>query len=487
MKEFSVQLADRTLAAREGDNLYGLLRREGLAPDAYCGGQGRCGKCLVRVNGREVLACRTSVAEDMKVELPAETTLPDAAAVFACADARPEGVCLAFDIGTTTLVGFLLDEEGQVLSARSELNPQLPYGADVVSRLRSAVTEDSAGEQGRLIREGVLRLARELGALPGRISRICAVGNPAMQQLFFGISCDNLIGIPFTPHFRRTECLDAGAYLPDFAGAALYTLPDFAGYVGADICADLIAEDIGAAPVAYTSAAQLLVDIGTNGEMVLSCASGLYCTATAAGPALEGAGISCGMRAARGAIDRVQISDGRMVCHLIGEEKDPDLRAAGICGCGLIDAVACALDLGLLDRRGRLLNGPIPLRDGLSLSQDDVRALMMAKGAIAAGITLLTDEAGIGLEDIGCVKLAGAFGSFLDPASACRIGLLPKELSNRIRSVGNAAGRGACLFAADPERRSAACDCLAASVRAVELSRLPGFSRRFAKCMMLEP
>ncbi len=471
--------------------LFSVLREHGLAPESYCGGAGSCGKCTVLVNGTEVLSCRTRIDRDMSVELPerfrSAAAQADPSPEGRSTEARcPAGRLLAYDVGTTTLCAYRLDAHGRVLGTASRLNPQMPYGADVVSRLRSALTEGTARAQQDAMREAMRALAEELGLSAEEASsdavrpeRIAFVGNPAMQQLLLGLDCTNLVKIPFLPVITGFLETDAGRLFPEWAGVPLLSLPDFSGYVGADTAACLFAEGFTEA-----GSGRLLVDIGTNGELVLGGPCGLVCTATAAGPALEGAGISCGMRAAAGAIDHVSLDEnGRLRPHVIGEEA-PE-AAKGICGSGLIDAVACARRAGLISERGKIIGGDtLPLTDNIELTQEDIRALMLAKGAIAAGIRLLAEEAGLALEEIREVVLAGAFGSFMDAENACRIGLIPAELSGRIRAVGNAAGRGACLLAAGQIGRDKV-TALTQSVRPVELASLPGFRRTFARCMLL--
>ena len=228
----------------------------------------------------------------------------------------------------------------------------------------------------------------------------------------------------------------------------------------------------------------LMVDIGTNGEMVLGNRERMTACSTAAGPALEGAKIKFGMRGAPGAINHVWVENGSLRCSVIGGGT-----AAGICGSGLIDAVACLLELGLLNARGRLLTSEeldgeriVRLTDSVYVTQNDIREVQMAKGAIAAGISLMARELGIEISQIGSVLLAGAFGSFLRPESACRIGLLPAELLGKITAVGNAAGSGAKMMACSKEE-FARTDELIAQIEFIELASLPGFQREFAKNM----
>jgi len=223
----------------------------------------------------------------------------------------------------------------------------------------------------------------------------------------------------------------------------------------------------------------LLVDIGTNGEMVLGNKDRLVACSTAAGPALESANISCGMRGQIGAIDHVHLENDKMECSVIGGGK-----AMGICGSGLIDAAAAALELGLINTRGRVQTEDrnIPLTDGIVLTQDDIRQLQLAKGAIAAGIRLMAEYLEIELEAIRKVYLAGAFGTFMDPEAACRIGLLPQELAGKIQSIGNAAGSGTKLLACDNTALDYA-QRLVEKAEFLELASVEDFQFAFAENM----
>lgn len=476
----------RNIAAAEGTTLLSLLRSHGFAPEAPCGGHGTCGKCRVLVDGTERLACQTVVDRDMRVTLPEKTeetnVLETGLDVSVPMDPVRRGYLLAFDIGTTTVVGYLLDEAGKELSSASMLNPQEPFGADVISRIQLALNGEAAAMTA-CIREGLTKLTKEAcekaGVEPDRIGVVSIVGNPCMQQLFLGLPVRNLVTVPFAPCITKSDRKPAKETVPLWENAVLLTPPDISGYVGADTMGCVLATGM------YASGdVTLMVDIGTNGEMVLGNRERMTACSTAAGPALEGAKIKFGMRGAPGAINHVWVENGSLRCSVIGGGT-----AAGICGSGLIDAVACLLELGLLNARGRLLTSEeldgeriVRLTDSVYVTQNDIREVQMAKGAIAAGISLMARELGIEISQIGSVLLAGAFGSFLRPESACRIGLLPAELLGKITAVGNAAGSGAKMMACSKEE-FARTDELIAQIEFIELASLPGFQREFAKNM----
>ena len=477
--ELTIKLAQQRshMEVPMGTNLLEALRSGGFIVDAPCGGRGTCGKCKVTVDGVEMLACQTTVHRDMTVELPEIGRDSILTAGISVASGLSGGCHVAFDIGTTTIAGFLIDGSGQALCSESCENPQRAYGADVISRIQYAIKTDGT-VQTHLIRQCLSRMitamCQKCGVDEENIQILSIVGNPAMQQLFLGISPENLAKLPFTPVLTQMQEVAAKEYLPCLPNAKLLIVPDISGFVGADTMACLLSTDLGTQKD-WT----LLVDIGTNGEMVLGNKDRMVASSTAAGPALEGANISCGMRGRPGAIDHVWIENGTLRCSTIG-----GLKAEGICGSGLIDAAAAALELGLINSRGRVQTEDrcIHLTDQVTLTQEDIRQLQLAKGAIAAGIQLMTEHLEIEPEDIQEVFLAGAFGTFMDPASACRIGLLPRELEGRTKAVGNAAGSGAKLLACDPGARDRI-PSLMEKAEFLELASIPDFQYIFAENM----
>lgn len=478
--------ADIDHSVSSGANLMEALRSAGIFLDAPCGGNGRCGKCIVTVNGVETLACQTTVEQDMQVRIPEWKDLHvmhEGIVTDMHMDPLCSGPLLAIDIGTTSVVCFLLDgNSGRELATASSLNPQTAFGADVISRIREAL-DGKLDQERDVIRMELTRqisdVCRAASVAPEDIGLVSVVGNPAMQQLFLGISPENLAGVPFDPVLTEASTIPCRDILPICRNALLLIVPDISGYVGADTMGCVLstrlydAEDL-----------TLMVDIGTNGEMVLGNRDRMIACSTAAGPALEGANILFGMRGTDGAIDHVRVSDNGFRCSVIGGGK-----ATGICGSGLIDAVAASLDAGLLNKRGRIstteeIDGQrfIPLKDGVYLTQDDIRQVQLAKGAICAGVQLMAGQLGKQVQDIKRVLLAGAFGSFMDPDSACRIGLLPEELKGRITAVGNAAGSGAKLLACDKVEIQRTQE-LRSKIEFLELASLKEFSGTFARAM----
>ena len=477
----------RQIRVEPNTTILQAARQLGMVLDAPCGGNGTCGKCKVKMNGKEVLACQTKIDTDVAVELPQQTAaniLTSGQTVVSSVDPIQPGYLVAFDIGTTTVVCFLLSPEGQELAAESKLNPQVAYGADVISRIRSAL-EGELDALTKVIRAGMSELIAKCcgkaGITPSQIGVISVVGNPCMQQLFLGISPDNLAAVPFTPVLTEVNTEKAAAIFPECSDAILLTIPDISGYVGADTVGCVLASQMYKA-----EETTLMVDIGTNGEMVLSHAGRMAACSTAAGPALEGANITFGVRSGTGAIDHVWEENGELCYSVIGN-REP----TGICGSGIIDAIAVALERKLINKRGRIQsteqqNGQraIYLSDHIYLTQEDIRQVQIAKGAIAAGIHLMCSYLGITPAQIQRVILAGAFGSFLNPESACRIGMLPEELSGKIIAAGNLAGVGAKVTAISKEQ-FAFTEELVKRIEFIELADMPDFQKTFAKCMTL--
>ena len=478
--QVTVLPAGKKLTVAYGENLLSVLRENGFFVNAICGGSGSCGKCKVWMDGEEVLACRTVIQQDMTVTL----SKVESKNILMDGDFQPVtapcqgGYCLAVDIGTTTVACYLLDgESGQELSRDSALNPQTSYGADVISRIRYALNghrEELTAAIRKCVENLACGLCKNAGVAPDQITQISIVGNPAMQQLFLGISPDNLVKIPFAPVLTQAEKKNAKEYLPAFSDADILIVPDVSGYVGADTLACILATDLY-----KQEELTLLVDIGTNGEMVLGNRNRMVACSTAAGPALEGAGIVLGMRGQTGAIDHVWLENGKICCSVIGGGE-----AVGICGSGIIDAVAVALDTGLVNERGRIQNEErrIYLTEQIYLTQEDIRQVQLAKGAIAAGIEMMAAQLGVSLEDIQKVYLAGAFGTFMKAASACRIGMLPAVLESKITVVGNAAGGGAKRLACNRHTLALTQD-LVKQIVFIELATVPEFQRCFARNM----
>ncbi|HSB69410.1 MAG TPA: ASKHA domain-containing protein [Candidatus Methylomirabilis sp.] len=418
-------------------------------------------------------------------------------------DRREEAYGIAFDIGTTSVVGYLIHLfSGKEIARAFRLNGQQPWGADVLSRSSHAmerahgVSDLQAAVTGTL-NQIITECCSQVDAR--HVYYMTVVGNPIMHHLALGITPASIAVSPYLPVTRDGLCVraaDLGIALPN---AWVYFLPLIGAYVGADTLAVIMATGMD-----LSEEIQLAVDIGTNGEMVLGSRGHLLACSAPAGPAFEGAEIRHGMRATAGAIDRVRIGEDVRV-WTIG-----DAPPRGICGSGLVDAVAQMIRRGIVDPRGRLL--PRPLQEGrlpaklaerlvgeghtwefvlsrdpyVAVTQEDVRQLQLAKGTILCGVRVLMDELGIDASRIARVSLAGAFGNFLDKRSALGIGMLPRSIPlERILGVGNAAGHGSRMTLLSKSIRRRA-EMLAPRVEYFELSKHPRFEELFAESMGFE-
>lgn len=502
------------LRAAPGTPLRDLLFEQGV--EFPCGGHGRCRGCKIRVLAGRVpvnaaqrehlsqheiadgwrLACQCVAEDDLLIELrqwDAAILTNDTPFAFT----PQEGLGVAVDVGTTTLVAQLLSlETGQVLAVRTALNPQARYGADLMSRVQFAVAERGQRHLEALIRRQIGTLIRQLlvaaevrkqqRSPPGDkggvrdsfllpLRKVVLVGNTVMHHLFCGIDLEPLSRYPFEAVEGGLQTFSAKELGWSLAGdASVRFLPCLGSFVGSDLLAGVLATGIH-----ESTSLVALVDLGTNGEIVLGNREELLCASTAAGPAFEGARISCGMRAATGAVWRVAARDGRMVCEVLG-----NTLPRGVCGSGLVDAVAAGLELGWIHPTGRLADGSdrLPLLEPVSLSQTDIRQLQLAKGAIAAGIRLLLRQRGNAPEELTRLYLAGAFGNYIDRTSARRIGLLPVP-EERVQPAGNTALLGAklALFFANDEDR--VCTAVRRQVRHVSLSADPCFHEVYVEEM----
>jgi len=386
---------------------------------------------------------------------------------------------LAVDLGTTNAAGFLVDlQSGERLGTLGIENPQAAYGADVVSRMNHAVRSRGGAEELQAAAAlAIAELARSLceaaGASTGEIVEIALCGNTAMHHLAAGLPVAQLGRAPLVPATSLPLQIKARELgLPGAPGAVILLLPNIGGFVGGDHVAALLATE-----PRWRARAALVIDIGTNTEVSLIDPQGISSVSCPSGPALEGGHISCGMRAAEGAIERVRARDGRLELQTIGAAEP-----VGVCGSGVVDAVAAFRALGLIDRRGRIAGAAreIPLAPGVAFTQADVRAVQLAKAAIRAGIDLLLELRGLKAEAIDLVLLAGAFGEYLGVDAALAIGLLPPIPGERIEQVGNAAGAGVILALASLRSRARASE-LAARCRYLELGSLPQFQRAFVR------
>jgi uncharacterized 2Fe-2S/4Fe-4S cluster protein (DUF4445 family) len=349
-----------------------------------------------------------------------------------------EGLEIAIDLGTTTLATQLLDlRTARVLGVRTALNPQAAFGSDVMSRVQVALAPSGASMLAGLVRDALGGMVAELAADRPAIGQVVIVGNTVMHHLFCGIDVEPLSHAPFEPVRRGGEAFRAGALGWTIPGdPVVRILPCLGGFVGSDTLAGILA-----AKMHRSDRLVGLIDLGTNGEIVFGNRDRIVCASAAAGPAFEAGRISMGMRAATGAITEVSAADGRFVCHVLG-----GAAPRGICGSGLVDAAAAGLELGAILPSGRLADTTcvMPVCEPVVLTQADIRELQLAKAAVAAGVRIILKRLGASLSEVERLYLAGAFGNYVNRASARRIGLIsfPDET---VHPAGNTALAGAKL------------------------------------------
>jgi uncharacterized 2Fe-2S/4Fe-4S cluster protein (DUF4445 family) len=525
-----------------GSTLLAAARKARAPLEAPCDGAGICGKCLVWLDpealsaletgvevrggngqGALVLACDARVRGDIAATIPdrgdknlaivdhglatARSLAPHIAVVHASdgctvwagqelVASLPSTVAnlgIAVDIGTTTLVVALVDlESGDELAVASALNPQTAYGHDVLSRIHFAAEPDGLSTMQRTLVDGLNSLIGQVcqraGVDAGHIHEAVLGANTCMLHIAAAVDPAPLGRSPYRPsltggcHLRAAELR-----LGIAAHGLVYLPPVVSGFVGADITAGILATDLH-----RSRQTALLLDIGTNGEMVLAHAGELWATSTAAGPAFEGVNIACGMRAALGAVDAVTANDNRWTLHTIG-----DAQAIGICGSGLVDLVSCLVKNGAIGKNGRFETKAAPpvgnwdesegrcllrLSNEVVLTQKDVRQVQLAKAAIRAGLDALLAEAKVRREDVERVLVAGSFGYHLRPDSLAGSGLLPPELAAKVEAAGNTCKAGAVTLLTDDGTRREL-QAVAGRVRSIELANDVAFGRRFVEQM----
>ncbi|MDR2642411.1 MAG: ASKHA domain-containing protein [Planctomycetaceae bacterium] len=520
------QPSGRVVEVSAGERLDVAAVDAGIALRRDCGGNGTCGKCKVIIDNQVLLACRTNVDNNLIVTIPDESKKRESIViqthdfisdipVLYGRDSDYFGV--AIDIGTTTVAAELhvlnsaSDKFGQVAQKNfpfvvSCANPQRNYGDDVIARIQRIIEEPSflAIFQAlivRVINELLESLAEASGINVTNISRVIVAGNTVMEHIFLGIDPSSLGYFPFEAVCSEyPDCLGSDIGVTIFESGTIETLPIFGGFVGGDLVAGVLA--VGMWSDERTT---FLIDIGTNGELVLCHGGEFYTAATAAGPAFEGGRIEYGMLAAPGAIDHVTIKESEVEISTIA-----GLPATGICGSGLMDIVCEMLNNNLILPSGKFnvtINSPFLNRwrivdgrpvfvlvfeeysgranEAIVLTQKDIRQVQLAVGAIRAGIKLLLRCRNLNLNDVSVFYLAGGFGSFIRLESAMRLGLIPSELGiDRVKMCGNTSLAGARMALFDSRIRD-----ITKSIRQhthpIDLATIPDFADIFAEQMIL--
>ncbi len=419
----------KILWAEDGELLSKLLLENNIAVEHPCGGRGTCKKCTVIVNGESVLSCKYVIKGDTVVGIPIVSSI--ATASFGEeTDCTSEEMCLCLDLGTTTMVLALMQENGgKIVKSVTRNNPQRAFAADVMSRVEYAA-KNGTEKLRKILIEELNCMLQELCAY--EIDTLYVAGNTVMLHLFFGTDPSGVGRAPYTPVFLEQKNMPA-EYLGIKNVGTVISLPGISAFVGADIVAGL-----GYVGDAEEEKYNFLVDLGTNAEVVLYSKDKLYCTAAAAGPCFEGVNISSGMSATEGAIYSVSG---------YGHKTIGDCAPKGICATGLIDAMALMLDYEVIDETGFMEEKEFEVAEGVRLTQGDVRQFQLAKSAICSAMEALRKKADIDYDCIDKVFVAGGFSSKMNIGNAVKVGLFQKGLREKICPVNNSCLLGLVKYA----------------------------------------
>ena len=427
---------ERTINASAGARLSDVLIANGIYVEHPCGGRGSCKKCEVLINGKTELSCLYTVEQEIVVRIS------DAAEMRSVSGAeesggRTENTCLCLDIGSTTLAMALVSlEEGKIVKVITKTNPQCAFGADVISRIEFAAkngTEPLSSAVREAINGMIDEIERECGN--AHFSKMYVSGNATMLHLLLDVDCASMGVAPYTPCFTDAREVSGGSIGLERVDR-ISLLPSVSAFVGADIVAGM--NQIG---MPSEGKYALLIDLGTNAEVVLYGKEVAYATAAAAGPCFEGANIFCGMSAVPGAIS----SFYRQGIYQVIGNTEP----IGICATGLVDVVSYLLKSELVDQNGVLEDGEFRIADRVTVTQEDIRAFQLAKAAVSAAIQCLLAEAGITHEDVEAMYVAGGFSAGMDRANAAYVGLFPRALTDRFVAVNNTSLLGTVRYAVE--------------------------------------
>jgi uncharacterized 2Fe-2S/4Fe-4S cluster protein (DUF4445 family) len=520
--KISFQPDGSNVYVHRGVSLYEAAALAGIVLNTVCGQKGTCGKCAVLIGPQQekVLACQYRIDTDLVVTIPETSKLyehkilsagikalkafkPDIYKKYTKYESAEQILGLAVDIGTTTIAAKLIRmHDGKCIATQGAMNPQTRFGDDVISRISYAQTNETASELQKAviacINELIEKLCAQAAISSKHIYEASIVGNTTMNHLFLGLPVTQLGQAPYHAFSLDARDVPPDQWLIDINPAGnIHTVELIAGFVGADIVGAALATDIDTA-----KETTLLIDIGTNGEIVLAANDKLYSASCAAGPAFEGARISQGSRAVAGAIEAVVINEDDIDIDVIGQSS-----ARSICGSGVLDSVAVLLKLGVVEQTGRFAgkaevanhvspkilarftikdNQPAFILDddnAVIITQKDIREVQLAKAAIRTGIKLLQKTVGINDGDIKRILIAGAFGNYIRPESALRIGILPNVPGETIQFVGNAAVSGAVMTLLSSKWRAEAAK-LARKIEYVEIAHHKDFSNTFTESLL---
>lgn len=473
MIKVNIKNLNRTLHCEKGENLLKVIQKHHINIQSSCGGNGTCGKCKVFNcdENKFILSCQTTVTKE--INLIIDTIETDKVNDLNLTNVKrtdikkAEGYGLIADIGTTTLAIYLLDlSNGEIIDKSSCINPQSIYGADVLSRIEQAKKQGTATIQGVLV-DSLNKTISEFKTTHSisKITVFYASGNTTMLHIFLNINPESIGVSPYTPVFLEQKEVAGKTINLDVDKVII--LPSISSFVGADITMGIIASGM----LKYKKS--LLIDLGTNGEIVLKNGKTLFATSTAAGPAFEGANIACGSGGIPGAITRVDFIENKLDIAYLGD------RPRTITGSGIVDFISILLDKNVINQSGAYnlvdhhdftcKDGKVFITNDIYLSQKDVRQVQLAKSAIRSGIDTLLNLNGIDYSEIEKVFIAGGFGFYLNPVNAIAIKLLPEVFINKIDVIGNSSAAGAFICALN-EKQLESANLISKQVKVIELS-----------------
>ncbi len=466
---YKVKIGDEVIYADGGEILSDVLLKHKKPVEHPCGGRGTCKKCKVNVNGKEELSCRYVINSDIEVSLSGTENIISETGADTTGSIT-KNLCFALDIGTTTIALALVSlDEGKIVKVITGTNPQRAFGADIMTRI-SYCRQNSQYELNRVVIAEINRLIGEFGI--ERIDTMYVAGNVTMLHLFFNVDCSSIGVAPYTPVFLESKSADAEDIGIIGVGKVI-SLPSVSSFVGADIVA-------GMNYTGFPSDGKynLLVDLGTNAEVVLFSENSGLATAAAAGPCFEGANISFGMSATSGAVYSFSLKQNR--------EKDvktiSDVPAKGICGTGLIDIIAELVKANIIDETGYMEDETYIISDNVTLSQGDVRQFQLAKSAVYSAILSLIKTENIAFEQIENMYISGGFSAKINIESAVTCGLLPAALASKTVPINNSSLLGTVKFALEQNDLSV----YTRNTEYVDLSSSRYFSDLFIENMMFE-
>ena len=427
-----VRFNNRIIEVPEGTILSDILIKSGENLPHLCGGKGACKKCLVLVNGKEELSCQYKIKSDIDVVLPENDDIFSDTGASASGEIT-ENCCFCLDIGTTTLALALVSlDEKKIIKVKTATNPQRAFGGDVLTRIEYCNKNGVSELQTCLINK-INIMIDEFGV--NRINTMYVSGNTTMLHIFFGVEPSSIGVAPYTPVFLESKEING-----DETGLMniekVVSLPCISAFVGADLVAG-----INFADFPDENKYNLLVDLGTNAEIILYNRNKVFCTSAAAGPCFEGANISCGMSATDGAIYSYSL-DGTF--KTIG-----NISPKGICGTGLIDIISVLVEKGIIDETGYMDCEEFFITDIIKINQKDIRQFQLAKSAVYSGISAILKEKSISFNDIESLFISGGFSAKINIENAVKTGLLPNELKDKVIVLNNSSLLGTVKYACD--------------------------------------